>query len=186
MYVQHIDDDAIASLTKYYGTAIEPGSRVLDLCSSWTSHLPNSLSLEECVGLGMNQPELDANEALTSSVQQDLNVDPKLPFADSSFDRVLNAVSIDYLVKPREVVGEVFRVTKPGGKAVFSFSNRCFPTKVIGRWLKTDDLEHCMIAASYLHYSGFTEVHALDIASHKPRTDPMFVVVGTKPGAAAL
>jgi hypothetical protein len=38
--VTHIDDRAIAALTARYAEAIPPGSRVLDLLSSWVSHLP--------------------------------------------------------------------------------------------------------------------------------------------------
>lgn len=38
---------------------------------------------------------------------QDLNVDPKLPFPDESFDVVTCVVSVDYLNKPLEVFKEV-------------------------------------------------------------------------------
>ncbi len=55
--------------------------------------------------------------------------DPKLPYEDNSFDVITNAVSVDYLAKPMEVFKEMHRVLKPGGQAIMSFSNRCFPTK---------------------------------------------------------
>jgi ubiquinone/menaquinone biosynthesis C-methylase UbiE len=42
---------------------------------------------------------------------------------------VTNAVSVDYLNNPLEVFKEMNRVLKPGGRAIMSFSNRCFPTK---------------------------------------------------------
>ena len=42
---------------------------------------------------------------------------------------ITNTVSVDYLSKPVEVFKEMHRVLKPGGKAIMSFSNRCFPTK---------------------------------------------------------
>lgn len=41
----------------------------------------------------------------------------------------LLAVSVDYLTRPLEVFQEMHRCLKPGGLAVMSFSNRCFPTK---------------------------------------------------------
>ena len=41
----------------------------------------------------------------------------------------LPAVSVDYLTRPIEVFKEMHRCLKPGGMAVMSFSNRCFPTK---------------------------------------------------------
>ena len=55
--------------------------------------------------------------------------EPKLPYEDNSFDIITNAVSVDYLTKPIEVFKEMHRVLKPGGQAIMSFSNRCFPTK---------------------------------------------------------
>ena len=42
---------------------------------------------------------------------------------------ITNAVSVDYLAKPIEMFKEMHRVLKPGGQAIMSFSNRCFPTK---------------------------------------------------------
>lgn len=38
-------------------------------------------------------------------------------------------MSVDYLTKPIEVFQEMHRCLKPGGVAIMSFSNRCFPTK---------------------------------------------------------
>lgn len=70
---------------------------------------------------------------------KDLNKDPVLPFDDASFDVVTNVVSVDYLTKPLEVFKEINRVLRPGGKAIMSFSNRCFPTKAINIWLSTND-----------------------------------------------
>ena len=49
-----------------------------------------------------------------------------MPFEDNTFDVVTNAVSVDYLTRPLEMMKEVNRVLKPGGLAVMSFSNRCF------------------------------------------------------------
>ena len=63
----------------------------------------------------MNAAELAANPALAEHVVHDLNVDPALPFADASFDDVTCCVSVDYLVRPVEVFGEVARVLRPGG-----------------------------------------------------------------------
>jgi ubiquinone/menaquinone biosynthesis C-methylase UbiE len=42
-------------------------------------------------------------------------VDPRFPFADSSFDVVTCVVSVDYLTKPLEVFKEISRVLRPGG-----------------------------------------------------------------------
>ena len=38
--VCHIDDGAIAALTRFYCEMLPPGGVLLDLMSSWVSHLP--------------------------------------------------------------------------------------------------------------------------------------------------
>ncbi len=77
--VTHIDDRAIAAVGRLYahlgidGTASEP-RRVLDLMSSWVSHFVTPPA--ELVALGMNQDELEANEAATERICHDLNLTP--------------------------------------------------------------------------------------------------------------
>jgi SAM-dependent methyltransferase len=66
----------------------------------------------------MNALELQANPVADEVVVQDLNVDPRLPFADASYDSVVCCVSIDYLVRPVEVLREAARVLRPGGRVV--------------------------------------------------------------------
>lgn len=102
-FVTHIDDNAIASLTEHYRSTLAPQCDVLDLCSSWISHLPRDVSLGRVVGLGMNEEELQRNAQLSEYVVQDLNRVPVLPFNDSTFDAVVCAVSVDYLTQPREI-----------------------------------------------------------------------------------
>ena len=178
-FVTHIDDGAIGALRDYYAQEISPKSDVLDICSSWISHLPDGLELGRVAGLGMNEAELERNERLTERVARDLNADPALPFDDASFDVVTNAVSVDYLTRPLEVFRECHRVLKPGGKALFSFSNRCFPTKAVSMWLKTDDSGHIWIVGAYYKYSAAWSVKAVDI-SPGGGGDPMYVVQGEK------
>merc|ERR1712046_57710 len=99
---------------------------------------------------------------------KDLNVDPKLPFEDNSFDIVTNVVSIDYLTQPRAICEEVARVLKPGGMAMFALSNRCFPTKAINIWLRTNDLEHVFIVGSYFYYTGkFQPPSAVEVSPNQ-------------------
>ena len=124
-FVTHIDDGAIQSITQYYRESLSPNDDVLDICSSWISHLPAELPLGRVAGLGMNARELENNQRLTEWTQRDLNVEPALPYDDESFDACLNVVSVDYLTKPKELFAEMHRVLKPGGQAIMSFSNRC-------------------------------------------------------------
>lgn len=187
-FVTHIDDNAISSLTKHYSDVFPPSGNkdvaILDLCSSWISHYPEGYTAGRIVGLGMNDSELKRNKVLTETVVQDLNKDPQMPyFSDNSFDVITNAVSVDYLTQPLEVFQEMHRILKPGGLAIMSFSNRCFPTKAISLWTGTDDIYHCLIVGSYFHYSvknGWTAPQSREITLSKGRGDPMFVVFARK------
>lgn len=82
--VTHIDDAAIAALTAFYRELIQPGAHVLDLMSSWVSHLPDDLELAGVTGLGMNAHELERNPRLTKRVVHNLNLEPVLPFEDGA------------------------------------------------------------------------------------------------------
>merc|ERR1711879_599308 len=158
--VHHIDDAARAAVQRHYLTLIEPyhgEANVLDLMSSWTSHLPADLKVKRLVGVGMNEEELRANPLLTERRVLDLNQEHvELPFDNDSFDVVLCSVSVDYLTRPMGVFKEVHRVLKPGGTCAMSFSNRCFPTKVIELWLHINGRERVYLVGSYFHYTpGF-------------------------------
>eukprot|EP00977_Amphora_coffeiformis_P022244 scaffold10660_cov176-Amphora_coffeaeformis.AAC.3 len=184
-FVTHIDDRAIQALTDFYqeemealmatplikdGSKTKPSLDVLDLCSSWISHLPTTtkdatISFGRVVGVGMNEEELKANQQLTEYFVQDLNKNPTLEqLDDNSFDVICNVVSVDYLVQPRRVFAEIHRLLRPGGVALMSFSNRCFPTKAITMWLQADDIDRLTIVASYFHYTApWKSLQALDI-----------------------
>lgn len=184
-FVTHIDDPAINALTQFYASVFPPsdtaGVTMLDMCSSWVSHYPKGYKQERIVGMGMNEDELKRNPVLTEYLVQDLNVDPRLPFEDNTFDVITNVVSVDYLKKPLDVFKEMRRILKPGGLAVMSFSNRCFWTKAISIWTSTGDADHVWIVGSYFHYAGsFEPPQALDISPNPGRTDPMYVVFSRK------
>ena len=153
--VTHIDDAAIAAVGELYA---------------------------ELVVLGMNAAELAANPVATERVVQDLNLDPRLPFADASFDAVLCCVSVDYLVRPVEVLAEAARVLRPGGPVVLTFSNRCFPTKAVHGWLATDDAGRCALVADYLRRAGGFEEPEVSLRTpeRRYRGDPLYAVVARR------
>ncbi len=176
--VTHIDDHAIASLTRFYGQLIPDGAMVLDLMTSWVSHLPEGKPLAGVAGLGMNLVELENNPVLTERVVQDLNANPVLPWHDGTFDAAIVTVSIQYLTSPVEVFREVARVLKPGGPFAVAYSNRCFPTKAVRIWQSLGDRDHAELIALYFRLSGaFDQAQAFDI-SPEGGHDPMYVVVG--------
>jgi len=182
--VQHIDNPAIEALKSYYSTVIKPQHSVLDICSSWVSHLPADLKPKSTVGYGMNAAELSRNQHLTKYFVKDLNVDPSLKeVEDGSADVVICNVSVDYLTKPVEVFGEMNRVLNIGGTAHMAFSNRCFPTKVIGGWMGMSDEERRRWVGGYFWASGGWEDVEEVILKEKGGFlggDPLFVVRGRK------
>jgi SAM-dependent methyltransferase len=130
-FVTHIDDGAVAAVTRVYRERLPPGGAVLDLMSSWVSHLPEDVAYASVVGHGMNEEELAANPRLSRWFVQDLNIEPGLPLGNDVFDGACLCVSVQYLQRPVDVFREVGRVLRPGSPFVVSFSNRCFPTKAV-------------------------------------------------------
>lgn len=144
--VTHLDSRALRAVTATY-RELGVGGRVLDLMSSWVSHVDPAPA--HLTALGMNAVELEANPLAHRWVVHDLNVDPSLPFDDDEFDAALCCVSVDYLVRPFEVFDEVQRVLRTGGLFVCTWSNRCFPTKAIRGWLAADDATRAWLVSQY-------------------------------------
>ena len=129
----------------------------------------------------MNEYELSQNKQLTSFDVQDLNLNPILPYEKNSFDYVTCVVSVDYLTRPLEIFSEISRVLRPGGKAIISQSNRCFPSKAINIWLNTSDLQHVFIIGAYFHYAGgFEPPESEDISPNPGRSDPLYIISASK------
>jgi SAM-dependent methyltransferase len=181
--VRHIDDRAIAAVTQLYRELFPAGGEILDLMSSWVSHLPPEVAYRRVIGLGMNEVELRRNERLDSYVVQNLNTNPGLPFGEAEFDGVGICVSIDYLTRPAEVLREVGRVLKVGAPLIVTFSNRCFPTKAVQIWRQLDDRGHVQLVESYLEEAGnFRNVRSLDRSPRRLFSDPLYAVVGESTG----
>ncbi len=176
--VTHIDEQAIAALGEFYGRTLKPGGTVLDLMSSWVSHLPDDLELGEVIGHGMNEQELKANPRLARWFVQDLNREPGLPLETGSCDAALCAVSAQYLQKPVEVFAQVRRVLRPGAPFIVSYSNRCFPTKAVAIWRKLDFRQHASLIAAYLERAGFSGI-GVQVLANGMSGDPLVAVTGT-------
>ncbi len=179
--VTHIDDGAIDAVTALYRQHLPPGGRVLDLMSSWVSHLPPELRYGHVTGHGMNADELAANPRLDERLVQDLNIQPSLPLPDRSFDAATICVSVQYLQRPVEVFREIRRVLRPAAPLVVSFSNRCFPTKAVAIWQSLDGPGQQRLVAAAMQRAGFDSIaFAHDLPRHG---DPLRAVIGHAPPA---
>jgi SAM-dependent methyltransferase len=181
-FVVHIDEQAIADVGGIYQRLLPKYGEILDLMSSWRSHLPPALEPKRVVGLGLNRPEMADNPALTEIVVHNVNREPRLPFEDASFDGAVMTVSVQYLTEPIEVFVEVARVLRPGGPFIVTFSNRMFPTKAIALWQIASELQRLEIVERYFADAGtFEKIETID-HSHRAGvpSDPIWAVAGDK------
>jgi len=112
----------------YDRLGVRPGERLLDLGCGGGRHAFQALRLgARVIALDADAPEVssvrdtvgamvDAGEVGTESeagmVQGDAR---RLPFADSSFDRVIAAEVLEHIADDRRAMAELARVLKPGG-----------------------------------------------------------------------
>ena len=179
--VTHIDSRAIAAVTAVYRELFPPGGAILDLMSSWVSHLPPEVAYGEVVGHGMNAAELAANPRLLRWFVQDLNRDQALPLPSCAFDGVGLCVSVQYLQRPVEILAELARVLRPGAPVVVTFSNRCFPTKAVAVWMSLAPHDQARLVAHYMQTAGLADPEIHEVL--RAPGDPLWCVVGRRPAA---
>ena len=175
--VTHIDEAATAALTAFYRSVLPAGGAILDLMSSWVSHLPPDVAFAAVIGHGMNAAALAANPRRTPPFVQNLNAPPPQPRAAARRDAALCCVGVQYLQRPVDVFADVRRALKPGAAFVVSFSNRCFPTKAVAIWRALDDDGHAALVRLYMERAGFAEA-AIHVLADGRRSDPLIAVVG--------
>lgn len=177
-FVTHIDGNAIAAVGALYRALFPAGCVVLDLMSSWISHLPRDVAYAEVIGHGMNAQELAANSQLSRFFLQNLNENPALPLATDSIDAAAICVSVQYLQNPIAVLAELARVLKPGSPVAITFSNRCFPTKAVAIWQALNDDAHAKLVALYLERAGFASIETRTLVAPSRGLDPLWAVIG--------
>jgi hypothetical protein len=179
--VTHVDDATIAALTEAYRELVPAGARVLDLQSSWVSHLPEEVAYAAVTGHGMNADELEQNPRLDARIVHDLNRAPELPLPDASFDVAVDAFSMQYLVRPVSVLRSVRRVLAPGGSCVIALSHRMFPTKAIAIWPVLDMPDRARWVGVYFRIAGgWSEPVLLDRSP--VGADPLWLVIARRDG----
>jgi len=194
-FVHHIDSLALKTVERIIGElVVEESPVILDLMAGWDSHIPLTIQAERVVGLGLNRNELSCNKALTDRVYHDLNKDHSLPFPDSTFDAVLNVVSVDYMTRPLEVFREVGRILKPGGLFLVIFSNRMFDEKAVKIWRQSGEEERILLVEEFFNRVGIFTSPQVFVSKGKPRpkddkythlgipSDPIYAVYAEKSG----
>lgn len=189
-FVTHVDDGFIQQLTDLYRERLKPNTRILDLMSSWVSHLPDELEFAHVEGHGLNEEELARNGRLDHYFVQNLNQNPKLPLEDQSFDAVLNTVSVQYLQYPEAIFSEIHRILKPGGIAIVSFSNRMFYQKAIQAWRDSSEADRVELVQRYFRsVPGLSQPEVIARQSQVPSFlqmlgmgggDPFYAVIATR------
>jgi Methyltransferase domain len=189
-FVTHVDENFIDRLTNLYRERLKPNTRIFDMMSSWVSHLPEEMEFAHVEGHGMNEKELAKNPRLNHYFVQNLNQDLKIPLPDRDFDAVLNTVSVQYLQYPEAIFAEIYRILKPGGIAIISFSNRMFYQKAIAAWRDGTDSSRIQLVKSY--FQSVPRFSAPEVISHQSTVpnflqmlgmggaDPFYAVIASK------
>jgi SAM-dependent methyltransferase len=188
-FVHHLDGAFRARLTALYRQRIPPCAVVLDLMSSWVSHLPEDVAYERVIGHGLNEQELAANPRLDQHWIQNLNIEQQLPLADASVDVTLMVAGWQYLQQPEAIAAELLRITRPGGEVIIAFSNRMFFQKAPQIWTDGGDREHLDYIAKVLVAQGWPPPTIMAESTSAPgpmgwlgaKGDPFFAVIASRP-----
>ena len=179
--VVHIDASAIAAAGEAIATILPANAVLLDLMSSWRSHLPAGFIKQKLVGLGLNAEEMTDNPDLDEQVVHDLNANPQLPFASQTFDGAVVTVSVQYMTRPVETFAEVARVLKPAAPFLVLFSNRMFPTKAVRIWQMLSEGQRAGLVQTYFQQAdGFDEAEFRDFSRYVGISDPLYAVWARK------
>jgi SAM-dependent methyltransferase len=180
-----VDPAILAAITDLYREVMPAGGAILDVMSSWVSHLPPEVHYRRVVGLGIDAGALAENAFLDEWRVQDFNRDPALPFAAGEFDAAAICGAVQYLTRPGEVIREIGRVLKPGSPLVLTFSNRCLCTAAIGCWRLFDDTGRLSLVARYVAEAGnWTDIRCLDRTPFGVG-EPLYAIVARSTGPVA-
>ena len=186
-FVTHVDEGFIQQLTDLYRQRIPANARILDMMSSWVSHLPTDRDFAHVEGHGLNAEELARNPQLNHYFVQDININPQLPCLDQEFDAVINCVSVQYLQYPEAVCSEIHRILKPGGIAIISFSNRMFFQKAIQIWRDSSEVFRVELVKGYFRsVPGFSNPEVISPKSTTPNFLQWLGVPGGDPFYAVI
>lgn len=186
-FVTHVDENFIDQLTQLYRDRLRPEMQILDLMSSWVSHLPSEMHFVRVEGHGLNAEELAKNPRFDDYFVQNLNQNQTLPYGDRSFGAVLITVSVQYLEQPEAVFAEIYRILQPGGVVIVSYSNRMFYQKAIEVWRDGSEKSRVALVERYFSNAGLECIETIAKVSSQPpmlqlfgfgSIDPFYATIG--------
>jgi len=154
-YVQHLSNSFRSRLTSLYTQYLCNHYVILDLMSSWVSHLPPNIRYKKVIGHGMNDAELSSNNRLDSFWVQNLNNTQNMPIEDSSVDAGLIVAGWQYLQYPEKVSIELSRIIKPDSLLIISFTNRAFWSKAPYIWTYSTEEKRIEYVINILDANGW-------------------------------
>ena len=184
-YVNHLSDSFRKRLTNLYSEYLLNHHVILDLMSSWVSHLPSNIRYKKVIGHGMNEAELSSNERLDSFWVQNLNKTQNLPIEDSFIDVGLIVAGWQYLQYPEKVSRELSRIIKSDSLLIISFTNRAFWTKAPNIWTYSSEEQRIEYVNSVITANGWRIEKIFNETTHDKKlfgfysteSDPFFSVI---------
>ena len=184
-FVHHLSDSFRTRLTTLYSEYLLNHHIILDLMSSWVSHLPTNIRYKKVIGHGMNQAELSSNERLDSFFVQNLNKKQNMPIEDSSIDVGLIVAGWQYLQYPEKVSLELSRIIKSDSLLIISFTNRAFWTKAPNIWTYSSEEKRIEYVTSVLTANGWRIEKVINektqdkmlFGFYSSESDPFFSVI---------
>ena len=184
-FVHHLSDSFRNRLTSLYSEYLLNHHIILDLMSSWVSHLPSNINYKKVIGHGMNEAELSSNERLDKFFVQNLNKKQNMPIEDSSVDVGLIVAGWQYLQYPEKVSLELSRVIKSDSLLIISFTNRAFWTKAPNIWTYSSEEKRIEYVTSVLTSNGWRIEKILNektqdkklFGFYSSESDPFFSVI---------
>jgi len=154
-YVHHLSDSFRSRLRDLYLNYLHKHYVILDLMSSWVSHLPEEITFKKVIGHGMNEAELSSNKRLDRFWIQNLNQTQNMPIESSSVDAGLIVAGWQYLQYPEKVALELSRIIKTDSLLIISFTNRAFWTKAPNIWTYSSEDARVEYVSSVLVENGW-------------------------------
>jgi len=184
-YVYHLSSPFRKRLTNLYLEYLCTHNVILDLMSSWVSHLPKNIKYKKVIGHGLNEYELKTNNRLDSFWVQNLNKTQNMPIEDSTVDVGLIVAGWQYLQFPEKVSLELSRIIKSNSLLIISFTNRAFWTKSPKIWTNSSEEKRIEYVTSVLESNRWSIEKIISEKTYEEKlfgfysseSDPFFSVI---------